>query len=189
MGHLVRRSMAILLVVLLVACGRSAANLPKGFQQYQDVEKGFALLYPDNWAFQLDPKGAVRLSDPADSTYQVSVLISDAPRKDVKDITVFGTPKQVADRFANTVLKKNLPPTAKVEIINPKQRKDAKGFTYYSFEIILANQGKANHLMYALSVTKGKVYTLVTGSSAVNWLDRQERVYKIVDSFDVGIKG
>jgi photosystem II oxygen-evolving enhancer protein 2 len=185
MKYSVRRGLlAVALVAVLTACSRSG-DAPKGFVRFQDPENRFTLIHPDTWAFNLDPKGAVRLSDPADPTYQVSVVISDAPRKEVKDITAFGTPKQVADRFVNQVLKPKSPPGTKIELLAPKERRDAKGNVYYSFEIIQANQGRASHLLYCLSLDKGKVYTLVTGSSAVGWLNRQVAVYQIADSFQV----
>ncbi len=189
MRDLLRAGVALALVVLLAGCGRSGINAPEGFQRYQDSNSTFTLVYPDNWAFQTDPKGAIRLSDPADPSYQVSVLVSNAPadptRKGVKDVTAFGTPKAVADRFANEVLKKKSYPDAVIEVSNPAQRKDNKGITYYTFEVVLAAGGKANHQIYCIAVNQGKVYTLVTGSSAISWGSRRKKIYQIVDSFTV----
>lgn len=185
MKNSVGRALIVALLMFLVACGSSRSNAPKGFVRFQDSDNRFTLVHPDTWAFNVDPQGGVRISDPADPSYQVSVLVTDAPRKDLKDITAFGPPQKVAERFVNQVLKKKSPPDAKIELVSPMERKDAKGRIYYSFEVILANQGKANHLLYCLSVEGGKVYTLVTGTSAVAWLNRHDAVYEIANSFEV----
>ncbi|AGY60419.1 photosystem II reaction center PsbP [Gloeobacter kilaueensis] len=183
--RLVSSGIAALLVLGLFACSRSGINAPPGFQRFQEPNSAFTLVYPDTWTFQNDPGGAVRLSDPADATYQVSVVVSPAPRKDIKDITAFGSPKAVAERFATQVLKKKAPPGAKIEIANPQERKDSKGIPYYSFEVVLASGGKAIHYVYCVSVNGGKVYTLATGSNAIAWLDRREKLYQIVNSFTI----
>ncbi|MBC8121475.1 MAG: photosystem II reaction center PsbP family protein [Gemmatimonadaceae bacterium] len=179
------RSIALVLALILVACGRGGIDAPEGFTRYRDTTRGYTLVHPDTWVYQPDPKGGILLSDPADPSYQVTVVVSDAPRKDIKDITAFGTPKQVAERFVNEVLKKKAPPTALVEMVNPAQRKDAQERPYYSFEVILAQDGKARHLVYCLNVSKGKVYTLVTGTSDTAWSARRERIYEIANSFVV----
>lgn len=181
--QLVQVGIAAVLSAVLVGCSRSGIDAPKGFQRFSEPNSTFTLVYPDTWTFNPDPKGAVRLSDPADPTYQVSVVVSDAPRKDIKDIRAFGTPQQVADRFANDVLKKKSPPGAVIEVSNATQRTDSKGVPYYSFEVVIASGGRAVHQVYCVAVSGGKVYTLVTGSAAIAWGERREKINQIINSF------
>ncbi|WP_245395660.1 PsbP-related protein [Anthocerotibacter panamensis] len=177
------------LMLTLAGCAPRSANLPAGFEQFTDSDGRFAILYPNNWTFQPGPDAGVKLSDPADSSYQVTVFSGKVPRENIKSVSQFPR-KQFGEQIGKTLIPRSgaddvqLPKTV-VEIRKESQRTDKQNRVYYAYEIVIATAGRANHTLVTAVIDKGSLYTAIVGCSDDTWAARKEKITAIANSFQV----
>jgi len=183
--------------VVLVACAGRPSNLPQGFQEFRDSNERFTVLYPNNWTFQPGPDQGVKLSDPADASYQLTVAVGKVPAQirtkgkptDLTSVSQFNR-SEFGRRISQSLVPRSgtqdsqLPQTA-VEIRREAQRTDPKGRLYYTYEMVIATAGVSRHTLITAVIDQGSLYTVIVGCSDDNWPSRKEKVMTIADSFQV----
>ncbi len=273
-------------LLLLTACGgKSGSTTPKGFQEFRDTDERFSVLYADNWTFQPGPDAGVKLSDPSDPSYQLTVTVGPVPRSlgataidlnpdllalmkqkpqkglpipsidrgvlvekvtpnsaagkgglQVGDVITGVDSQPALDSFAvqiavgkhkagetmaftvhrgstNQTLKILAP---KLEVLSVKQfnrtalgqqigislaegdtkktvveqrnaseKTDKKQRIYYTYELVIATEGRARHVMVSVVVDQGFLYTMIAGCSDDTWPAHAEKIKTMTGSFQL----
>jgi len=180
--------------VLLAGCTSKSSTIPLGFQEFRDPDERFMVLYPNTWTFQPGPDQGVKLSDPADASYQITIAKGKVPAQ----IMLKGKPTPLTSvsqfnrsEFGRRISKSLIPNTGSdankptVEIRNERQREDLRKRVYYTYEVVIANNGVARHTLITAVIDQGYLYTVISGSSDDTWASREEKLKTVTDSFQL----
>jgi len=173
--------------LVVTGCAGRPANLPAGFEEFADER--FTMLYPNNWTFQPGPDSGVKLSDPSDATYQVTVTVGPVPKPSITSVAQFDRAK-FGDQIAKSLIPRTgttdpgLPQTT-VETRKATQRIDQKKRVYYIYEVVIASGGIARHALITATIDKGSLYIVLAGCNDDNWAQRKDKVTTIAQSFQL----
>mmetsp|Transcript_9634 Transcript_9634/g.29009 ORF Transcript_9634/g.29009 Transcript_9634/m.29009 type:complete len:232 (-) Transcript_9634:582-1277(-) len=152
-----------------------------GFVPYQDQGDAYKLVYPFGWQEVSVGGQDVVFKDIIEPLESVSVSLADT---DKDDITLFGSPAEVAYSLADKVL---TPPTQPVKVlkVTPKRVEDRN---YVEFEFAAKSNTYIRLAIAVVTVANGKLYTLVTGANEQRWDKVKPKLEVVAGSFVVSTK-
>ena len=153
-----------------------AAGAPKGFNVVKNPTKGYAFAFPFGWQEVAVDGQEVVYKDVIEPLESVSLTIYPSQKE---SITEYGDVDQVASSLISRVL---AAPGQETKVLKAKA-KEQDGKTYYQFEYVAQAPNFTRHALTTVGVNNGSLYTLTTGANQRRWKKMEDRLNKIVDSF------
>ncbi|XVF23819.1 hypothetical protein REPUB_Repub13aG0072400 [Reevesia pubescens] len=150
----------------------------KGFLLVTDNKDGYSFLYPFGWQEVVIEGQDKVFKDVIEPLESVSVNMIPTSKQDIQD---FGPPEELAEILIKKVL---APPNQKTKLIGATEH-DVDGKAYYIFEFVSQAPNYTRHALTAVSIGNGKFYTLTTGANERRWDKMKDRLFTVVDSFNI----
>ncbi len=179
---MLKRVIAILLMVLSLSLPSDAATAANGLKLYVDSLDGYKFLYPNGWVAVKVPNGPdIVLHDLIEYSENVSVVVSSVSKD--KTLADLGTPGEVGYKLAKSAL---APPDSdrKAELVNAEaHERNAKTYYILEYEVKLPHQER--HNLASVAVSRGKLYSFNASTTEKRWKKVKNMLKQVVNSFTV----
>lgn len=152
-----------------------------GFVPVNDQGDAYRLLYPFGWQEVSVTGQDVVYKDIIEPLESVSVNMVPT---DKEDITLFGTPEEVATTLAENVLTS---PNQAVKVLLVKPYA-VEGRNYVLFEFAANSGNYIRRAIAVVTIANGKLYTLVTGANEKRYAKMKGKLETVAQSFVVSTK-